>query len=184
MAAPWLTLLPYGRQYQGGESIVQWQLVGSVAYSLLWPMTSILISMGRMWLSVWLCILYVGSYLGLGFWLIPKYGAAGYAAAGAGAFILANIPCVFLLFSRFSAVMRCIKWTVMLGLSSCLLGVCWLVSNFSFKMFSITAGLLAAAVFICWWIFTGKSILILNAAELVHPDSKVTVGIDTLADKR
>ena len=159
MAAPWATLLPYGNAYQNGEPVVQWLMIGSVAYSLLYPMGSILISMGRIWLALWLGILYVVSYLGLGFWLIPKYGAAGYAAAGTGAFILGNVPCVYILYYQFGPVMRRVKWAAMFALSTCLLGGCWMISGLSSRSLTVAAGLMAAVAFAGWWFITGRKMM-------------------------
>src|ERR1019366_7034156 len=51
-AAPALTLLPFGAGYQGHPSIVVWLMLHAVMYALLFPMGSVLISMGEMWFSL------------------------------------------------------------------------------------------------------------------------------------
>ncbi len=44
-------------------------------------------------------------------WLVPRYGAAGYAAAiWRPAYLLANIPCVVFLYRRLAEVMTFLHW--------------------------------------------------------------------------
>jgi O-antigen/teichoic acid export membrane protein len=109
-AAPALTLLPFGAGYQGHPSIVVWLMLHAVLYALMFPMGSVLISMGEMWLS-WLVNLLYAVLFGVSAWLlVGRYGAAGYAASMAVAFALANIPCVVFLYRKLPDVMRFLRW--------------------------------------------------------------------------
>ena len=109
-AAPALTLLPFGAGYQGHSSIVVWLMLHAVIYALMFPMGSVLISMGEMWFSWLVNLLYAGVF-GVSAWLlVGRYGATGYAASLVVAFALANIPCVVFLFRRLPDVMRFLRW--------------------------------------------------------------------------
>jgi len=112
-AAPALTLMPFGAEYQGRLEIVQWLMLHAVAYALVFPMGSVLISMGEMWFS-WLVNLLYAVLFGVSAWLlVPRYGAAGYAAAMVLAFLAANIPCVIFLYRKLPDVMRFLRWGVL-----------------------------------------------------------------------
>ena len=150
IAVPWLTLLPYGADYQGGESIVRWLVLGSVAYSLVWPVNNILISMGRMWLLVAQVVLYMVLYLVLGRWLIPRHGAAGFAMAGTLAFTLSNLPCVVFLFLKLGDTMRRAKWISMVLVAGGLVFFCGNLPASWCRTFTLAAGLVSAAVYGVW----------------------------------
>ena len=150
VAAPWVTLLPYGTDYQGGDSVVRWLMAGSIAYSLVLPMGSILVSMGRMWLAFFLVVFYISLYFGLGWLLIPHYGAAGYAAAWTIAFVVGNVFCVIFLYLKLGRVMRRIQWLRMALVTCALLLICWFVSNSASKTVAIMLGLFGALSFCVW----------------------------------
>lgn len=149
-AAPQLTLMPFGAAYSGGAGVVPWLMLSAVAYALMWPMGLILISMGRIWLALIIGILYVCLYLGLAAWLIPRYGVAGYASAGAVAFIVANLPCVYLLYDEFPALMKQTRWADMAIVVSALFGLSWLAFRELDRSAAIVVGLSTAAVFGLW----------------------------------
>jgi len=150
LAAPWLTILPYGTTYAGGEAVVRWLMLGSIAYGLLWPLGTVIITVGRMWMAFWLVLLNTTLLLTLGWFLVPRYGAAGYAAACMVAFTIGNIPCVFFLYSHFGPVMRDFRWGKMLFLSAALSLLCWAFGSESGRLLSLSLGLAAALFFLLW----------------------------------
>jgi O-antigen/teichoic acid export membrane protein len=109
-AAPALTLLPFGSGYQGHPGIVVWLMLHAVLYALMFPMGTVLMSMGEMWFS-WLVNLLFAVLFGVCAWLlVGRYGAAGYAASMVVAFFVANIPCVVFLYRKLPDVMRFLRW--------------------------------------------------------------------------
>lgn len=124
LGCPWLTLLPYGNSYTGGEAVVQWLMLGSLASGLLWPLGTILISLGRLWYAFRLVLLNTVLFLIFGWLWVPKFGAAGYAAAWAGAFIFGNAPSVRFLYTRVHLGMRQVRWGGMLAMVTALAAVC------------------------------------------------------------
>jgi len=115
-AAPSLTMMPFGVEYQGRLEIVQWLMLHAVVNALMFPMGSILISMGEMWFS-WQVNLLYAILFGVSAWLlVPCYGAAGYAAAMAIANALANIPFVIFLYRRLPDVMVYMRWGLLLAM--------------------------------------------------------------------
>ena len=109
-AFPLLTVLPFGNDYQNRPEIVQWLMLHSVVYALLFPMGGILISMGKMWFSCIVNVCYAVMLFVLSCLLIPRYGAAGYAASTAISFALGNVPCVIFLYRSMPIIMREIQW--------------------------------------------------------------------------
>ena len=147
-AAPALTLLPYGAEYQGRLETVQWLMLHAVAYALMFPMGSILISMGEMWFSWLVNLLYAGLF-GLGaWWLVPRYGAAGYAAAMALAYALANLACVVFLYRKLPDVMRFLRWGVLVFSMTILFAACVLASWRLDFGWAVAAGVAAAVGFL------------------------------------
>ncbi len=153
IGAPWLTLFPYGATYQGGQPVVQWVILGSISSALLWPLGNIIISLGRMWFAFALILLYTVLFLGLGWLLIPAYGAAGCAAASAAAFILGNIPCVVFLYSRLGSVMREFKWGTTVGLTAALALAGFTASRCVRPWLGLAIGAAAALAFAAWRVY-------------------------------
>ena len=108
-------------------------------------MGNILISMGKMWFS-WMVNLLYAVLFGLGaWWLVPPYGAAGYAAAMLG-YLLANIPCVIFLYRRLPQVMTSLRWgwlAAALAVESLL--VCVLASRQLSFAWAVASGAAAAS---------------------------------------
>lgn len=150
IAAPWLTLLPYGAQYHGGENIVPWIMLSTITYALLWPMGSILISSGRIWFALMVGTLHSLLTLTLSWWLIPKYGGAGLAIASSSSLILANIPCVFLLQHAFPKLLPSIRWFNMTALILGLSLLCEIGWFYLTTVQSLSLGLIAALIFTIW----------------------------------
>ncbi len=147
-AAPALTLLPFGAGYRDGLETVQWLMLHAVAYALIFPMGSILISMGEMWFS-WIVNLIYAVLFGLGaWWLVPRHGAAGYAAAMVLAYLVANIPCVIFLYRRLPKVMSFLRWGSVASVLAVLFGLCLLASRQLTFAWALTAGLTTATAFL------------------------------------
>jgi len=108
-AAPDLTLMLYGPEYRGHPELMQWLMLHSVSYALLYPLGSVLISTGSMWLAWTLSALYSLIYIGTAWILVPRYGVTGFAACMTISYVLANIPSVWILFQRHADVMRSLK---------------------------------------------------------------------------
>ena len=148
VAAPALTLFPFGAAYRDGLETVQWLMLHAVAYALIFPMGSILISMGEMWFSWMVNLLFVVLF-GIGAWLlVPRYGAAGYAGATVIAYVFANIPCVIFLYRRLPQVMTFLRWGWLASSLALLLLVCLLASRQLTLAWALAAGCAAAAVFL------------------------------------
>lgn len=147
-AAPALTLMPFGAGYQGHPAIVQWLMLHAVAYALLFPMGSILISMGRMWLSWWVNLLLAVTFAVASCLMVPRFGAVGYAASLAIAYILANIPCVIFLYRQIPDVMNHLKWIVIAVTTGVLFGGCVAISGRSTLALCSAFGFFAATVFL------------------------------------
>ena len=154
IAAPWITMLPYGSDYMGGEPVVRWLVLGSIAYSMLWPVSSILISMGRMWFLFFQVALYTTLYLSLGWLLIPHYGAAGYAMAATTAAITSNIPGVIFLFMQLREVMRQIQWFTMAFLVGVQVVICWFFPMQTNRTATLLLGVISAVIFCAWRILS------------------------------
>ena len=157
IAAPWVTLAPYGREYQGGHAVVQWLMLNSVAYGLLCSVSNILISLGRMWLAQALGMLYVALYLGLAWWLIPLYGAAGFACAGCCAMTFANVPTAIIIYRQFAEPMREIRWLRMVAASLVCVVVAILASHRASNALSLLIGCALAVGFIIWCLVSSRA---------------------------
>jgi O-antigen/teichoic acid export membrane protein len=130
-------------------------MVGSIASALIWPLGTVIISLGRMWMAFWLIVVNTVLFLGLGWVLVPRYGAAGYAAAWTCAFILSNIPCVYFLYSQLGPVMRQLKWATMLGITCALALSCWSLEGVGGHWLALAVGVTAATVFTLWRVYYG-----------------------------
>ena len=147
-AAPALTLLPFGAGYRDGLETVQWLMLHAAAYALIFPMGSILISMGEMWFS-WIVNLIYAVLFGLGaWWLVPRHGAAGYAAAMVLAYIIANIPCVIFLYRRLPKVMTFLRWGWLAVALAVLFLLCLLASRQLPLAWALAVGGATAAAFL------------------------------------
>lgn len=93
-AVPTLTLLPYGQEYQGNTSVVQWLMLHSVLIALFHPYGSILASMNRMWFGFAYNLLWGSVFFILTLILTPRYGVSGLAAALAFTHLLTSLLCV------------------------------------------------------------------------------------------
>ncbi|MEQ1841417.1 MAG: oligosaccharide flippase family protein [Verrucomicrobiales bacterium] len=152
IAAPWLTLLPFGPEFKGGEPIVLWVMVATISYALLWPMGNILISMGRNWFALFVGTIHNVLSLGLAWWLIPKMGGAGLALAIATSFIVANLPCIIFLHRSFPKLEREVRWCRMCALTTTTAIICALAARYLGHGLALTIGLLTTVSFGLLWL--------------------------------
>ena len=146
-AAPTLTLLPFGPDYQGHPGIVQSLMLHAVLYGLLFPLGGVLISTGRMWFS-WIVNALYAMLLGVSAWyLVPRYGASGYAASMALAFGIANLPCLIFLYCRFPDEMRVLRWASEAVAAGLLFVLCRVASTNLWVGWSTGVGILSALAF-------------------------------------
>lgn len=131
IASPWLTLLPYGSQFQGQEmSVIIWLMVGTIAYSLMWPMGFIFASLGRVWFALGVGVLQGGANLLLAAWLIPRFGSSGLAMSATLAAVIGSVPLLWLLYRELPFVMKQLEWPLMLAVTMLLCGICvsaWMI---------------------------------------------------------
>ena len=151
IAAPWLTLLPYGSEFHGGDPhVVLWVMVWTVSYALTWPMGSILISMGRIWFALTVGALSSIINFGLSAWLIPTMGASGMALAAFLGMLIATVPCVVLLYRELPELMHQIRWWSMLAVTFSLVTVCVAAFHWLTAAAACSIGLAAAILFLVW----------------------------------
>ncbi len=174
LAAPWLALLPYGDTYRGGEPVVRWIMIGSLAYGLLWPLGSVIISLGRMWMAFGLIAVQTLLFLGVGWFLIPRYGATGYAATSAVTFIVSNIPCVCFLYSELGGVMKEFKWAQMAFLATFFAAACWVVEQTQQPWIAFSIGICFSIAFSIWRIATWSHSRVILLDTIAKPGRNVS----------
>jgi O-antigen/teichoic acid export membrane protein len=99
-AMPTLTLLPYGQDYQGHTSVVQWLMFHAVLVGLFQPFGSMLASMNRMWFGFAYNLSWAAAFMLLAYLFVPRYGGSGLAVALAMATCATSIPCVLYVYLR------------------------------------------------------------------------------------
>jgi PST family polysaccharide transporter len=147
-AAPALTMMPFGAEYQGRLEIVQWLMLHAVLYALMFPASSILISMGAMWFNWFTNFLYSLLFAGAAWLLVPRYGAAGYAAAMVIAYACGSIPFGVFLYRKLPDVMRFLHWRLLLLTAAILFAVCLLAKWRLPLVWASIVGIGSAAVFL------------------------------------
>jgi O-antigen/teichoic acid export membrane protein len=100
VAAPALTLLPYGHDYAGNHAVVRWLMFDLALIGLTTPISQVLSSMNRMWFAFAFSVGWSFIYGGLGIALVPRYGAAGLAAASGISHLLTTVPVLWYMSSR------------------------------------------------------------------------------------
>jgi O-antigen/teichoic acid export membrane protein len=78
---PHLTLAPYGQDFRGHVSVVQWAMTDLAIVGVFTPLSTIIASMNRMWFGFGYNFAYALVCLGLSILFVPRHGAAGLAAA-------------------------------------------------------------------------------------------------------
>jgi O-antigen/teichoic acid export membrane protein len=123
-------------------------MLHGLTYALLFPMGSILISMGEMWFS-WVVNLLNCVFFALAAWfLVPRYGAVGYASAMAVSFALGNIPCVIFLYRRIPEVMHFLRWALIATAIAALFAGCVLAFHTLSFVWATAVGIAAVIGFL------------------------------------
>lgn len=130
-AVPALTLLPYGRDYGGSGSVVQWLMLHAVTVGLFYPFGSILSSMNRMWFGFIYNLCWGVTFVALSCLLTPRYGATGLAAAYASAHMLLSLACVTYIYRCEKAFMADTPLAGYALLVLSLLGVCVVAGRYA-----------------------------------------------------
>jgi O-antigen/teichoic acid export membrane protein len=81
MAAPALSLLPFGHAYAGHGRTVQWLMLDLAIVGVFTPAFPIAASTNRLWLAFSCSLGWSLVFAGLAFLLVPRYGSSGLAAA-------------------------------------------------------------------------------------------------------
>src|SRR5262249_32318306 len=81
IVVPAITLAPYGAAYSGHATVVQWVMTDLAIIGVFTPIGQLVASMNRMWFGFIYSLGFALLYLALSLVLVPRYGAAGLAAA-------------------------------------------------------------------------------------------------------
>jgi O-antigen/teichoic acid export membrane protein len=147
-AAPELTLLPFGGEYQGRPLVVSWLMLHSIFTSLGTCVGYVLVTSGRVWLVWLLSLSFAFSYALIAMVLVPRNGVVGYTASMALGYAISTIFSLAVLHRSYPDMMRQSRWGRLALVSFSLLAVCVfgsLVLSFSW---SVGLGILAALVFV------------------------------------
>jgi O-antigen/teichoic acid export membrane protein len=90
IAAPTLTMLPYGHGYAGHDAVVQWMMAELAILGLFTPIAQMVTSMNKMWFGFGFNLAWSLIYGILAWVLVPRFGVAGLAASP----ILAHLLCL------------------------------------------------------------------------------------------
>ena len=148
VAAPELTLLPFGVEYQGRPSIVSCLMFYSILGSLGLCIGYVLTTTNRVWL-IWL--LSIGFAVGqvlAAVALVPRYAAAGYAASQSLAYLVWLVPGVIVLYRSYPDAMRQARWAGLALKSLSLFALCALGRFLLPFHWAIGLGLVSALAFI------------------------------------
>jgi O-antigen/teichoic acid export membrane protein len=96
---PNLTLAPYGKDFHGPVSVVQWAMADLAIVGVFTPLSIIIASMNRMWFGFGYNLAYALVCLGLSILFVPGHGAAGLAAAITLAHAGLLGPCLWYMYS-------------------------------------------------------------------------------------
>jgi O-antigen/teichoic acid export membrane protein len=146
-AAPQLTLLPFGGEYQGRPLIVSWLMLHSVLTSLGTCSGYVLVTAGRVWLLWLLSMTFAFSYALFALLLVPRYGVVGYSASMPLAYAVEITINVVVLYRNYPELMRRARWGRLALLSSSLFAGC-AVGSLTLPFFwAVGLGILAALIF-------------------------------------
>lgn len=147
-AAPELTLMPFGRGYEGQTLIVSWLMLYAVLNSLDRCVFYVLMTTGRLWLLWLLSFGFAVFYSIFAVLLVPRYGAVGYAASLALACAVSLIPGMAVLYRSHADTMRYVRWGQLALESLSLFAVCVLASiSLSFH-WALALGMFASLAFV------------------------------------
>ena len=117
-------------------------------YALMYPMGNMLISMGEMWFSWLVNLIYAVLFAVVALVLVPRYGAVGYAASVVIAYGLGSLPCVAFLYRRFPDVMRSLRWGLLSVAVVFLFALCVIAFQILPSHWAVAVGVVAAVGFL------------------------------------
>jgi O-antigen/teichoic acid export membrane protein len=98
IAFPALTLLPYGPGYAGHAGVVQWLMFDLVITGVFAPYSQLVTSMSKMWFGFVSMVSWTALFAVFSVFLVPRYGAAGFAAAPILGHLVCLAPCLIYLY--------------------------------------------------------------------------------------
>ncbi len=150
IAMPWLTILPYGKEFASGETVVGWMMVSTITYALLWPIGNILISMGKLWLGLTIAIVQYPIQLLATWYFVPRMGAAGAALAVTLGLFVACLTCIPLIRKSLMDVFHAVRWPQMALLTTVLILACWNAAQLGRPWIAATIGVVSAMAYALW----------------------------------
>jgi O-antigen/teichoic acid export membrane protein len=145
IGAPWLTLLPFGAEFAGGAGTVQWQMLSAIVLALMWPMGMVFISVGRAWLALLIGLLHSSIVVATTYFMVPLFLSQGAAAAAAISMVVANLPCLVILYREYPSLMRQIAWAKQLFLTVTLVAICYALHASLEPVFALIISIIIAA---------------------------------------
>jgi O-antigen/teichoic acid export membrane protein len=147
-AAPELTLLPFGPEYQRRPLIVSWLMFYAVLVSLGSCVGYVLVTAGRVWLTWLISFEFAACQALFALLLVPRYGAEGYAASLALACTASGIPGVVILYRSYPDTMRYARWGTLALASLLLFALCILGSILPSFPWTVGLGIVASFSFV------------------------------------
>jgi O-antigen/teichoic acid export membrane protein len=147
VAAPALTLIPFGSEYQGRPLVVSWLMLYSIISCFCLCLNNALIAAGRAWLIWLLSLSFAVSYGALAVFLVPRYGGVGYAASSAIAFGVQTILSAAVLYHSYPEIICQACWGGLTLLSLSLFSICFLGSFILPFRWAVGLGMLLALLF-------------------------------------
>jgi O-antigen/teichoic acid export membrane protein len=127
IAVPALSLLPYGPEFKGYSGVVRWLMFQTAIVGVCFPIGTIQVSMGRMWLGATYNLSWAIVSLAFSFLLVPLYQGPGLAAASALTYVVTVVPATMYLFRHEAAYFRSNPfWKLLFGFPA-LSAACWLI---------------------------------------------------------
>lgn len=148
MAAPFLTFLPYGKQFYGEPALVRWLMLHGILSAICGPLGFIFVISGRMWLTLGLSLLQATVQVLLAFVCVPSLKGTGLAVALAGAFAAQAIVSVYFAMRDAPQILanRALASTVVL--TAFLLCASWISGVLFGHYCALAAGIGVAFIFI------------------------------------
>jgi O-antigen/teichoic acid export membrane protein len=148
VAAPEWTLKPFGSDYAGNSGIVIWVMLNLIVTSLGSTTGYLLVTVGRNWLLWMLSLLYPLALAPLAFYLVPRHGAQGFAAALCMACLISTVPSIVVLFRSYPEEMKFIRWLLMTTAVAGMVLVCMALHLWVPAPFNAIIGIGAGAGFV------------------------------------
>jgi O-antigen/teichoic acid export membrane protein len=153
IAVPALTLLPYGKQFAGGSSVVQWLMLNLTLLGLFQPFGSILASRNKMWLGFGYNVTLAALLLASSMIFVPKYRGAGLAAVMALTYGTASLAWLAYYHVREKALLGNIRLAQCIIVALVSAGLCFAASQ---VLGPRCAGVVALAVIMVFLWYTSR----------------------------